>query len=323
MIKKHILLLLLLLPLSFISSQELKKVSFVPHWIPQAQFAGYYVALDKGIYKKHGLDLTIITGGPKVSTISNLVSGSVDFALMWLSNAIQERAGGAKIINLAQIVNRSALMLIAKKTSGINKPEDMNGRKVGIWGGDFQIQPMAFFKKCNLNVKTIMQGNSINLFFFGGIDVTSAMWYNEYHTIINSGLNPDELNTFFFSDYGLNFPEEGIYCREDYYLNNKKVCEAFVLASLEGWKYAFSHQEEALEIITKYIKKENMINNRSHQKWMLERMKDLIFPENIGNNFGRLSEESYMLVADKLFENGLIKRIPPFTELYKPLFLKR
>ena len=88
--------------------------------------------------------MTIITGGPKVSSSSLLKEGKVDFALMWLSNAIQLKAKGAPIVNIAQIVNRSALMLISRKSSGINSPMDMNGKKIGIWGGDFQFSRWRF-----------------------------------------------------------------------------------------------------------------------------------------------------------------------------------
>lgn len=319
MTKKILYALIVLFSFSSINAQQLKKITFVPHWVPQAQFAGYYVAKDIGIYKKHGIDLTIITGGPKVSSSQLLEKGIVDFGLMWLSNAIQLKAKGAGIVNLAQLVNRSALMLIAKKSSGIKTPKDMDGKKIGIWGGDFQIQPMAFFKKYKLNVKTIMQGNSINLFYFDGIDVTTAMWYNEYHTIINSGFNKDELNTFFFADYGLNFPEEGIYCSEKFLKENPEVCKEFVAATLEGWKYSFDHPDEAIKIILKHIHMTNLPVNQAHQRWMLERMKDLIFPSGIMDSFENLSSENYFLVANKLKEGGLISRIPAYGELYKPI----
>jgi len=324
MIKKILIFFLLsVIITTSVLSQSLKKITFVPHWVPQAQFAGYYVANDLGFYKKKGIDLTIINGGPKVSSSSLLEKGKVDFVLMWLSNAIELRSKKTKIINIAQLVNRSALMLITKKSSGIKTPQDMNGKKVGIWGGDFQIQPIAFFKKYKLDVKTIMQGNSINLFFFDGIDITTAMWYNEYHTIINSGFDKDELNTFFFADYGLNFPEEGIYCSEDFYNNNLEVCKAFVLATLEGWKYSFEHPEEAINIILKHIKEVNLPVNKAHQRWMLDRMRDLIFPSNKMDNFERLSIENYSLVADKLKEGGQITEIPAFNELYKPIIFKK
>ena len=317
--KKVLFLLITLLLAKPVYTQQLPKVTFVPHWIPQSQFAGYYVALEKGFFKKNGVNVAIMTGGPKVSSASLLKEGKVDFALMWLSNAIQLRAKGAKIVNLAQLVNKSALMLIAKKSSGINTPLNMNGKKIGIWGGDFMIQPLAFFKKYNLNVKTIMQGNSINLFFFGGIDVTTAMWYNEYHTIINSGINKNELNTFFFSDYGLNFPEEGIYCSESFYNEKPELCLAFVKGCLEGWDYAFQHPEEAVDIVIKYIKKENLPFNKAHQTWMLACMQDLMFPSKDMNNFETLQYGNYKLVADKLFENKLIDKIPLYKDLYKPL----
>ncbi len=317
--KRFILIIVILVSVSNIFSQELTKLSFALHWTPQSQFAGYYLAKDLGIYKKHGIDLTIIPAGPGVSTSAMLQKGEVDFALLWLSNAIQLKANKTDIVNISQIVNRSALMLIAKKSSGIKSPEDMNGKKIGIWGGDFQIQPMAFFKKYNLNVKTIMQGNSINLFFFGGVDVTSAMWYNEYHTILNSGFNPEELNTFFYSDYGLNFPEEGIYCSEKFYSEHPDLCKAFVEATLEGWQYAFSHPDEAVNIILKYMKEANIAANKSHQRWMLESIKDLIFPHKKTDSFERLTMHGYLLVARTLKEEGLIKEIPDFYSLYKPV----
>ena len=311
-----------LLLLTSVDAQQLKKVTFVPHWLPQAQFAGYYVAKDLGFYEKHGIDLTIIKGGPKVSSSQLLQNGKVNFALLWLTNAIQLKANNSRIVNIAQIVNRSALMFVAKKSSGIKTPQDMEGKKVGVWGGDFIIQPMAFFKKYNINVKPIMQGNSINLFFFDGIDVTSAMWYNEYHTIMNSGFNEDELNVFFFADYGLNFPEEGIYCSEDYLEKNPDLCKNFVEATFEGWKYSFEHPEEAIEIILKHIKEANLPVNKSHQKWMLNRMYDLIFPHGKMIMFEELSEEDYNLVGEKLMEGGLIKYIPRFDSLYKPLMTR-
>lgn len=301
-----------------LASQSLPQVRFVPHWLPQAQFAGFFVAKERGIYQRHGLDVTILTGGPGVSTPSLLRNGKVDFALMWLSNAIQLKANTVDIVNVAQLFNRSALMLVAKKSRGIHTPQDMNEKRVGLWGGDFQIQPMAFFKKFHLNVKPVAQGSSINLFFFDGIDVTSAMWYNEYHTILASGFHPDELDTFFFSDWGLNFPEDGIYCSAKMLSSNPGTCTKFVLATLEGWTYAFRHPEEALETVAAQMQNAGLPFNRVHQRWMLARMKDLMFPGERMDGFGELSRDSYLLVAGNLREEGLIKSIPPYEELYKP-----
>lgn len=295
---------------------NLKKVTFITHWLPQCQFAGYYVAYEKGIYKKYGIDLEIIIGGPKNPSSEEMKKGTVDIGSLWLTNAIQLRAAGTKIVNIAQMLNKSALMLVAKKTSGIRKPEDMNGVKVGLWGGDFVLQPQAFFKKYKINVRTIPQASSINLFLLDGVQVTSAMWYNEYHAIINSGYNEDELISFSFADYGLNFPEEGLYVSEEFYAKEKKLCEDFVKATLEGWHYAFNNMNETIKIIEGYMRKSKAPYNFAHQKWMLNRFKDLMLDKS-GNINVELSEKDFNFVAGMLQENGLIKTKPDYKTFFK------
>jgi NitT/TauT family transport system substrate-binding protein len=316
-------ILLSLVPLLFwavsalcAAAPALKKASFIPQWSPQAQFAGYYVAYEKGFYKNHGIDLTILQGGPNQPPSDFLERRKADFVSLWLATAIQQRSRGVKLINIGQVMQRSALMLIAKKSSNIKTPQDMNGKKVGLWGADFQIQPKAFFRKYNLHVKVISQSFSVNLFLRGGVDVASAMWYNEYHTIINAGLNPDELTTFFFYDYGLNFPEDGIYVLEDTYKKDPELACAFVQASFEGWLYAFSHPEEALDIVLSYISRAKIPANRIHQRWMLARMKDLILPVDTNSPLGNLQPSDYERVGRELLASGLIRTIPDYNSFF-------
>jgi NitT/TauT family transport system substrate-binding protein len=297
--------------------QSLKQVSLVTLWVPQAQFAGYYVAKQKGIYKKYGLDVLIIDGTPERAPVKLLEDKLTQFGVVWLSSAIEKRSQGAHIVNIAQIVRKSGLMLVAKKSSGIRLASDMKNKKVGLWEADFQIQPRAFFKKYNLEVQVVPQTFSVNLFLRGGVDVASAMWYNEYHTILNSGYDSDDLATFFFYDHGLNFPEDGLYALEETVVNDPLTCRAFVRASLEGWQYVFDNPEEAVDIVLKYMEQSHLPANRMHQKWMLERMKDLILVNGSYPGMGKLSVEDYLRVAGVLKDNALIKDIPEFSIFYK------
>ena len=147
--------------------------------------------------------------------------------------------------------------------------------------------------------------------------MASAMWYNEYHAIINSGINPEELTTFFFYDYGLNFPEDGIYTLEKNFKNDPSLSCAFFRASIEGWLYAFDHPDEALKIVLQYMSSANMPANTMHQKWMLEKMKDLIIPQNPGIHIGTLVRSDFHRVAHEMKENGFIKEIPEFEMFYQ------
>jgi len=310
--------LFLILGVSPLGAAEttLKKASFLPQWSPQAQFAGYYVAYEKGFYKAQGIDLTILQGGPNQPPTEFLEGQKADFVSMWLSTALQRRSSGVKLTNIGQIVQRSALMLVAKKSSNIHTPEEMNGKKVGLWGADFQIQPRAFFKKYNLQVRVLPQSQSLNLFLRGGVDVASAMWYNEYHTLLNSGLDPDELTPFFFHDYGLSFPEDGIYTLEDTFRRDPGLSCAFLKASMEGWLFAFSHPEESLNIVLSYISRAKVPANRVHQRWMLARMKDLILPPDQDAPPGNLQPLDYERVGRELLESGLIKKIPDYNSFF-------
>ena len=291
-----------------------KKVTFMTPWVPQAQFAGYYVAQERGLYRNHGIDLEIVPGGPDRSAVDFLKGGQTDFAGLWLSTALQQRAKGFRLINLGQIVQKSALMLVAKKAGGIRTAADLQAKRIGLWGGDFAIQPHAFFKKNNLRVQIVPQSLTLNLFLRDGVDVASAMWYNEYHTIINSGINPDELTTFFFQDYGLNFPEDGIYAGEEYYRADPALACNFVQASVAGWLYAFSHPEEAVDIVLKRMSSAHLPANRPHQQWMLARMKDLVAPAGGTAPPGVLRRTDYEAVAGTLKAAGFIVAIPAYEE---------
>jgi NitT/TauT family transport system substrate-binding protein len=295
----------------------LRKATFIPQWVPQAQFAGYYVAREKGIYRKHGIDLTILSGGPQSPPLDLLKEGKADFATLWLSTGIQARAQGVRLVNVAQMVQRSALMLVAKKSSGILSPGDLNGKKVGLWGPVFQVQPRAFFKKYQLEVKVIPQSFSVNLFLRGGVDAASAMWYNEYHTIIAAGIDPEELTTFLFHEHGLNFPEDGIYMLEESFQRDPDLCKSFVKASIEGWEQAFLHPGETLDMVMKNLKREYIPATRVHQKWMLERMKDLMLARDAKPAMGTLLPEDYERVAAGLHGNDLIGEIPDFDTFHR------
>ena len=299
------------------AAQEiLRKASLIPQWSPQAQFAGYYVAYEKGMYRRYHMDLTILPGGPHSPSSEFLEKRKADFSTLWLSTAIQKRSQGLKLVNIAQILQHSSLMLVAKKSRGIYKPEDMDGKKVGLWRAEFQIQPKAFFKKYHLHVKVIPQSYSMNLFLREGIDVASAMWYNEYHTILNSGLNPKDLTTIFFYEHGLNFPEDGIYTLEETFKKDPSLSCAFVKASIEGWQYAFSHPEEALDIVLKYMLRAGVPANRVHQRWMLNRIKELILPSDQQISVGKLQPSDYGRVAQELKESNFIKMIPDYQSFF-------
>ncbi len=291
-------------------------VVFLPHWIPQAQFAGYYLAANKGFYRQEGLEVTVLKGGVSQPPDRALAEGKADFSCLFLSTAVMRRAEGLPVVNLAQLVQRSSLLLVARKSSGIRRPEDLDGRKVSLWAGGFEVQPRALFRNRGIHPVVVPQGSTINLFLRGGVDAASAMWYNEYHLLLAAGLEEDELTLFRYDEFDLNFPEDGIYCREEFWRRQPAACRAFVRASLKGWRYAFAHPEEALDEVMRQTG--NAPTNRAHQRWMLARMRDLMEPAP-GTAFGCLRRADYDRVAGELQRAGTIKTIPDWSGFHADL----
>jgi NitT/TauT family transport system substrate-binding protein len=294
-----------------------KAIDFLPQWAPQAQFAGFYVADAKGFYERRGLAVNVLRGGPERPAGEQLAAGQVDFGTLFLTEGIALRDQGVPLVNVGQLVQRSALMLVAFKDSGIRAPEDIHGRRVSVWDA-FRHQSLTFFRRNRLDVTIVPQGYTLNLFLMGGVDVASAMWYNEYFTILNSGIDADQMSTFLLADYGLNVPEDGIYCRMETLRQDPEMARAFVLASIEGWRYAFDHPEEALDIVMARVSAANLPTNRVHQRWMLDRMEDIIRPADSHVPMGTLTETDFLFVAEHLRESGIIQTIPSYLEFHAP-----
>jgi len=326
-IQKPIILFfgLILLYTAVLQGQTRKSISLMVQWFPQAQFAGYIVAHEKGFYDEAGIDATILFSDGTDSPLQEVLDKRIEFCTGWLSQTIKIRSENKPILNICQILQKSSLMLVAKKESGIETAQDFEDKIVSNWGGDFSIQPIAFFQKQNIQPEVIPQSFRIDGFLVGAIDVTLAMYYNEYHKILQAGIDEDELVTFFFTDYDLNFPEDGIYCREETLQNDPEMCKNFIDATIKGWAYAFQNKEETLDIVMKYCREYHMQTNRSHQRWMLGAIETAVTYQ-VGDdpkNWGTLKENDYYTVAKELLNQKLITTIPAYKDFYKDVAHER
>ena len=113
-------------------AQAADKITVQMKWVPQAQFAGYYVAAAKGYYKAEGLDVTIQPGGPDVSPVQVLAGNQADAIVNWMPDALAAREAGVPLVNIAQIFDKSGLMLTCKKSSGVATSKDFKGKTLGV-----------------------------------------------------------------------------------------------------------------------------------------------------------------------------------------------
>ncbi len=289
---------LLLLGTSCCAAQSLEKATLALQWQHQAQFAGYYMAQAKGFYEKEGLDVDFRRGGADVSACEMLRSGEADFACLMLSTALQERSQNTPLLHLSQIVNKGNFLLVAWRhlDNGleIKRLTDLNGQKTCVWERDFRAPYQALFALHGVTPVMLPQYTSFCLFLHRGAAAFSAMRYNEYHALRQSGVAEEDITVFPLRDYGVDMPEDGVYCLEDAWRRRRPFCQAFARASLEGWRYARDHEEETLDAVMERIDQAQLPTNRMHMKWMLREILTSIFPAKEDSwTAGGLSQEAY------------------------------
>lgn len=227
-------------------------------WVTQAQFAGYYVALDKGFYEEEGLDVTVLAGGPDIAPPQVLAGGGADAMLNWMPSALAAREKGLPVVNIAQPFKTSGLMLTCWKDTGITGPQDFKGKTIGVWFFGNEYPFLSWMSQEGIStdggadgVTVLKQGFNVDPLLQREADCISTMTYNEYGQVIDAGVNPDELVTFKYEEQGVATLEDGIYVLEDNLkdpvFEDKMV--RFVRASMKGWKYAEENPEEAAGIV--------------------------------------------------------------------------
>lgn len=243
-------------------------------WVTQAQFAGYYVALEKGFYEAEDLNVTILPGGPDIAPPQVMAGGGADVMVDWLPSALAAREKGLPIVNIAQPFKSSGMMLTCLKETGVSTPADLKGKTLGVWFGGNEYPFLSWMNTLGLktdgtDVTVLKQGFNVDPLLQKQAACISTMTYNEYWQVIDAGIKPEELVTFKYEDQGVATLEDGLYVLEanlaDPAFEDKMV--RFVRASMKGWKYAEANPDEAAMIVLD--NDETGAQTETHQKRMM------------------------------------------------------
>tara|TARA_B100001564_G_scaffold352879_1_gene360983 strand:- start:126 stop:1130 length:1005 start_codon:yes stop_codon:yes gene_type:complete len=287
---KKIVMVILVSGLSF-SSHAAEKVTIQLKWVTQAQFAGYYVAQDKGYYQAAGLDVTIKSGGPDIAPPQVIAGGGADVIIDWMPSALASREKGVALVNIAQIFKKSGMMLTCRKDSGIKSPSDFRGKTLGVWFYGNEYPFLSWMSKLGIpttggsnGVKVLRQGFNVDPILQKQAECVSTMTYNEYWQVVDAGLSPSELIVYKYEEQGVATLEDGLYVLEDNLKNAAFVSKMgrFLRASIKGWKYAGDHPDEAADIVLE--NDDTGAQTEKHQRRMMREISKLLGnqPQGVG-----------------------------------------
>jgi NitT/TauT family transport system substrate-binding protein len=302
-------------------AQKLTKVTLQLKWVTQAQFAGYYAALEKGYFKQAGLDVKIKVGGPNITPEQVVIGGQADIGLDWLPNLFATREKGGKITSVAQVFARSGMTELTWKSSGIDTVKKMAGKTVGVWCCGNQPELYAALAKNGIDpnnpkdVTIFTQPFDMVAFLSHKIDAAAAMTYNELAQVLETK-NPatgklyqlSDLNVFKMASpqVGTGMLEDNLFVRDDWLAKtaNQATLVKFLKASFQGWIYCRDHQADCVNIVLK----NGPTLGKGHQTWQMNQINALIWPNASGIGLVPASAVTQTATIAKTY--GVIKSMP-------------
>jgi len=266
------------------------------------------MALEKGFYAAEGLDVEIrhLNISSKSSAMSYLLDGRIDITTAQLINAMTLRSNGKKIVNILQTSQTSGLGIVAHKQ--LSQLQDLNGLNIGRWKSGFEEVATMVAREYDLEIKWIPIAGGTNLFISNALDATLAFSFNELINLeLATGVVPDK-NVIRFADCGFNFPEDGLYVREDWLNKHNETAAKFARASVLGWKYARENPEETVQVVQRYMSECNARGNKIHQTKMLEEILRLQIDKEVGKaTFAPIKKEAFDDIMHRCIRDGIFE----------------
>jgi NitT/TauT family transport system substrate-binding protein len=288
--------------------QAQEKFTYMTNWYAQAEHGGFYQAVATGLYKRHGLDVTIKMGGPQVNIMQLMAAGHTD-CIMGSSDMqiMVARAGGVPVVTVAAIFQKDPQVFIAHEQ--VKSFEDMKDKTIliapsaqrGYWLWlkskyglqDSQVRPYTF------NIQPFVADKNT---------VQQGYLTSEPFAVQKAGV---KANTFLFADHGWTSYATTISCMEDTVKNRPKVIDSFVKATMEGWKSFLADPAPAAAL----IKKDNPNMTDEQIAYSVGKLKEMGIvtagearTAGIGTmNEARIRQNHEFLVANRLVEPGKVK----------------
>jgi NitT/TauT family transport system substrate-binding protein len=284
---------------------KVDKLKLQLKWLHQAQFAGYYVAADKGYYQEVCLDVELLPGGPDVVPSQKVLTGAADVGIDWVGSTLANRDKGQPLVDIAQFYQSSGLLLISKKKTGINTPQDLKGKKVGVWTGGNEFEFRALMDKYNFDnsidnnkdMTVIKQGFEMDSFLNDKLDAASAMTYNEYNVVLEAGVKPEELNVIKYNDEGVGMLEDHVFTTEQNIKDKKDLLVRFLTAAQKGWVGAIKDPNAGVEATMARVDKST--TTREHQVSMMQEVAKLVIPSDSNSSkVGFIDPAKFQTTAD-------------------------
>ena len=280
---------------------SLTKIKFQLQWVVQAQFAGYYAAVDQGYFKDQGLDVQILLGGPDINPMQVVAAGGADIGTTWVPKMLASREGGTDLVDIAQIFQRSGTLEVSFKDKNITTPDQLKGKKVGSWLGGNEPELYAAMTKVGVDptkdATIIKQDFNMSGLLNGDLDTAEAMIYNEFAQVLEAKnpatgqlYKPGDLNIIDFNNsaVGTAMLQDMIFASDAWLkkAGNEDIATKFLVASYKGWIYCRDNAQKCVDIVLKAGSK----LGASHQAWQMNEINALIWPS--PNGIGQIDPRS-------------------------------
>ena len=232
--------------------QELTKLTLQLKWVHQAQFAGFYVAEEQGLFEQQALDVEFLAGGPEKVPLDALITGNADFAVTSAEDVVKAHSEGIPVVAIAAIYRLNPLIFMTLSGSGITDPRQFPGRRIAYSSQDGKLQAEAMMKNLSLDINSLKEGQynyKYQNLLDDQIDITTGYLIGGYLRLKKSGV---KVNVIWPEDYGVHVYGDVLVTTENMLSEKPELVTGFLKASLDGWTTALQNQQQGVASTMKF-----------------------------------------------------------------------
>jgi NitT/TauT family transport system substrate-binding protein len=303
-------------------------LKFSLDWKFEGPAAPFTTAIDRGYFKGQGLDVTIDTAPGSLEPLNRVASGTYDMGIGDINSLIKFRDTNpsAPIQAVFMFYNKPPFSIVARKSLGVAKPKDLEGKKLGAPAADGAYAQWPIFVQANgidaskVTIENVGFPLREPLLQKGDVAAITGFSFSSFINLKSMGVPVDDILVMLMADYGVNLYGNAVFVNPKFQAEHPEAVKAFLRALVKGLKDTVKDPDSAVDSV---LARNGVATKPVELERLRMAIKDNILTDEVkANGYGALNNDRLAKAIDQIALTFTFKNGKPKPEaIFDPQFL--